>query len=104
MFGHRQTGRSDGRGGDLKLAGNSTLDNPNFTGDIYAGSQCEISGAPAVEGQIVCGGEPNPAGVAETVLENRIDGDLAIRYDCPAGGFIAGSLRPLQKRGWRQIY
>lgn len=86
--------------GDLKLAGSSTLDNPNYTGDIYAGGECVISGSPAVDGQIVCGGDE-----LETVYENRIEGDLSIRYDCPVAGVSAdGPLIPLSRRAWRQIY
>jgi cytoskeletal protein CcmA (bactofilin family) len=93
--------------GDLKLNGNSTLSAPNFGGDVYALGQCEVSGAPAISGQVTCANQPNPVGSTEIVVENKISGDALIHYDCPSGGSggsALSSLRPISRRAWRQIY
>lgn len=94
--------------GDLVLNGNSDLANPNFTGDIYALGQCAVGGAPALLGQLMCANHPISAQAMETVSQSEISGNPLIHYDCPtgsgSGGSATGSLRPISRRAWRQIY
>jgi hypothetical protein len=72
--------------GDLKLNGNSTTTTPNFSGTIYAGAQCEMSGTVRITGQVICGNKPNPAGSENWVSENKISGTTSIVFGC--GGFL----------------
>ena len=96
-------------GGDLKLSGDSSLA-PNYKGDIKAGGQCEVSGTPSINGQLVCGDVVPESGDPDLVTGHEIAGDASIHYDCPAGGggggsgATAGVLRPIRDRAWRQRY
>ena len=95
-------------GGDLKLSGDSSLA-PNYTGDIKAGGQCEVSGTPTINGQLVCGDAVPESGDPDPVTGNEISGDMSIHYDCASaggggGGATAGVLRPIRNRAWTQRY
>jgi hypothetical protein len=81
-------------GGDLSISGNPGLLSDTFEGLIYSDSQCKLSGAPIVEGQIVCQDNPNPAGAIEWASQNEIAGDARIRYSC--NGKINGRRRIME--------
>jgi cytoskeletal protein CcmA (bactofilin family) len=94
--------------GDLKLNGNSSLA-PNYSGDIRAGGQCEVSGAPSISGQLTCGDAVPVPGDPDLVTGHEISGDMSIHYDCASAGgggssATAGVLRPIRSRAWRQRY
>jgi hypothetical protein len=84
-------------GGDLSISGNPGILNDTFEGLIYSDSQCKISGAPNIEGQIVCQDNPNPPGATEWASQNEIAGNPNIRYSC--NGKINGRRRIME---WMQ--
>jgi hypothetical protein len=69
-------------GGDLKIAGNPTVGLNNFSGLMYAGSQCVISGDPNIGGQVLCDNKTNPPGATNLATQNMINGNPTITYDC----------------------
>ena len=79
--------------GDLKLNGNSNLTNVDFSGFIYAGAQCMLSGQVYIEGQLVCRNTANPAGATEFAAQNIISGTTRIEYGCR--GFLSQLWRVL---------
>jgi hypothetical protein len=81
-------------GGDLSISGNPGILNDTFEGLIYSDSQCKISGAPNIEGQIVCQDNPNPPGATEWASQNEIAGNPNIRYSC--NGKINGRRRIME--------
>lgn len=77
-------------GGDLQFSGNPDATSENYSGLIYAGAQCMISGHPRINGQLVCkDSTPDPPGATLIdVTGNQISGNPEIRYDC-AGNLLA---------------
>ena len=76
-------------GGDIQISGNPSSD--GYSGLFYARSQCEISGNPTINGQIMCDDEPNALGTDDEVDDNNISGNPTITYDC--GGSFGGKRR-----------
>lgn len=71
-------------GGDLKISGDAMGPLTNFTGDLYAYSQCEISGKPKFNGQLICAENPTP-GHAEDHTDagkSKVSGDMTLTYAC----------------------
>lgn len=68
--------------GDIKLNGSPSGGDENFEGLIYAGSQCEISGTPAMHGQLICRNDPNPFGSENWANQNKISGNFTLTYSC----------------------
>lgn len=77
-------------GGDVQFSGNPDATSENYSGLIYAGAQCMISGNPRINGQLVCkDSTPDPPGATLiNVTGNQISGNPEIRYDC-AGNLLA---------------
>jgi hypothetical protein len=69
-------------GGDLKISGNPEMLTNDYSGLLYAGSQCDVSGNPTVNGQLVCKNLPNASGTVDHVGENMISGNPQIRFEC----------------------
>ncbi len=89
--------------GDVKLNGNPVGGADNFEGLVYAGAQCEVSGAPSIFGQLICKDNPNPPGSEPWVAENVISGDMTLRYMC--GGPLAQfPATPLAERMWSHVW
>ncbi|HEX6307316.1 MAG TPA: hypothetical protein VFZ69_03950 [Longimicrobiales bacterium] len=65
--------------GDIHIAGNS---NTNYDGIIYGGSNCRASGNLNLSGQFLCQTGPLPAGAAEIVAVNLIEGNTRFSYSC----------------------
>lgn len=65
--------------GDLYIAGNS---NTNYNGIMYGGSNCRSSGNLNLTGQLLCKSGPLPAGAAEIVASNLIEGSPTFTYSC----------------------
>jgi hypothetical protein len=63
----------------------------NYTGVIYAQSECGISGTPVLNSQVICNNLPESPGARDIVTENFISGAAAIDFDCQAG--ISGPRR-----------
>jgi hypothetical protein len=78
-------------GGDLKISGNPEVGALNYEGLLYATNQCQISGNPAVQGQVVCKNKATVSGTMNIVDQNQINGDPKITYNC--GGFRLTKLR-----------
>ncbi len=68
--------------GDVKISGNASGATPAFSGLVYAGAQCQVNGTPEVKGHILCHDSPNPAGAADLVDENKVNGTPTVTYDC----------------------
>ena len=89
--------------GDLKLNGSPAGGERNYEGLAYAGSQCEISGNPVWNGQLVCRGDPNPVGSENYAAENKVSGDLDLTFGC--GGILAGhEPGPINGRTWSHVW
>ena len=89
--------------GDVNLNGSPSGGDLNFEGLIYAGSQCEVSGTPALFGQLICKDDPNPAGSEDWVSANKISGDMELTYSC--GGLLAGGQPvPIAGRMWNHVW
>lgn len=69
-------------GGDVKIGGNPQGSLTNYTGFIYARSQCEISGNPVLSSQIQCKDLGTQNGVKDLISENKLNGDLVNTYQC----------------------
>jgi hypothetical protein len=74
-------------GGDLKLNGSPTVGTNNFSGLMYAGSQCQVSGDPTLGGQLMCDNKANPAGSINLFSDNQINGNPTITFDCDGNIF-----------------
>ena len=74
-------------GGDLKISGNPSVGVNNFSGLLYAGSQCQVNGNPTLGGQLICDNKANPAGSVDGATENKINGNPTITFDCDANVF-----------------
>lgn len=68
--------------GDVKVSGIASGVTPNYSGLLYAGSQCQVNGTPEVDGYILCNDDPDPAGSLNLTDENIVNGDARIVYDC----------------------
>ena len=79
--------------GDVAISGNPSGGADNYNGLIYAQSQCQLNGNPAIGGQVLCNDDPNPPDSRNFVDENGISGNPTIRYEC--GGMSAGARRIL---------
>ena len=85
--------------GDVQLNGSPSSGDQNYHGLVYAGSQCEISGAPVMYGQLIFRDDPNPFGSEDWASENKISGNLTLTYNC--GGLLGGGeARPITRRKW----
>ncbi|UCC48440.1 MAG: hypothetical protein JSV41_13420 [Gemmatimonadota bacterium] len=69
-------------GGDVEIGGNASGMTPNYSGLVYAGSQCQVHGNPSVGGHILCHDAPNPASSTDLVSENKVNGNPTVTYDC----------------------
>jgi hypothetical protein len=74
-------------GGDLKISGNPSVGATNFSGLLYAGSQCMVNGNPTLGGQLLCDNKADPSGSVNAVSENKINGNPTIMFDCDANVF-----------------
>ena len=79
--------------GDVQMNGFSTWSEENYSGFIYAQSQCMLNGDMIIEGYILCKDDPNPPGSNDMVTENLLNGNPTIRYNC--AGLSAGLRRIL---------
>jgi hypothetical protein len=69
-------------GGDVEIGGNASGITPNYSGLVYAGSQCQVHGNPSVGGHILCHNAPDPASSTDLVSENKVNGNPTVTYDC----------------------
>ena len=83
--------------GDVSISGNPVASAKTYSGSIYAGSQCKVSGNPRISGSIMCKDNPNPPGSEEYAVQNEISGNAEITFDCT--GLISGKRRFLS---WSQ--
>ena len=89
--------------GDVNIRGDPVAGDVGFQGLIYAGSQCQISGAPVIYGQIICRDDPNPVGTTDYASTNSISGDLQLTYSC--GGILSPRPpTPLTQRMWSHVW
>ncbi len=89
--------------GDVNINGSPVAGEASFEGLVYAGSQCQISGAPIIYGQVVCRDDPNPPGSEDYASENAISGDLQITYSC--GGLLSPKApKPVGERMWNHVW
>ena len=85
-------------GGDVSISGNPEGGTFAYDGLIYAHSQCEISGNPLLNAQLLCNDEPETAGADNFATENKISGNPTITYDC--SGSLEGDRRIMH---WYQV-
>jgi hypothetical protein len=90
-------------GGDVVMNGIGEVGVDNFSGLIYAGSQCELNGNAILGGQLVCRDGPDPVGARDLTTDNAIAGGPTIRFDCITT-LIANALTPLRRRAWSQSF
>jgi hypothetical protein len=71
-------------GGDLKVAGNPTGGGVSYGGAMYGRYQCQISGNPTINGQLICDNESNQptSTITEWVTMNEINGNPTMTYNC----------------------
>jgi hypothetical protein len=69
-------------GGDLKINGNPEMLTNDYSGLLYALSQCDVGGNPHVNGQLVCKNLPNAANTSNHIDVNSISGNPEIRFEC----------------------
>ena len=81
-------------GGDVSISGNPDVATHNYSGLIYATSQCKISGNPRLFGQVVCRNMPNATGTVNYADFNEISGSPEVSYGC--GGYFNQPRRILQ--------
>jgi hypothetical protein len=74
-------------GGDMSISGNPAVGSTNFSGLIYAGAQCKMSGNPAMFGQLMCANGPQPAGSVNIVSSHDMSGNWTLNFDCSANVF-----------------
>ena len=90
--------------GDLKLNGNPQGGHDNFEGLVYGGAQCEVGGNPSIYGQLICRNNPNPPGSMDWVTENKLNGDMTLRYMCGGMFANAGQAVPINGRMWSHVW
>jgi hypothetical protein len=88
-------------GGDVKIGGNPQGSLTNYTGSIYARSQCEVSGNPVLNSQIQCKDLGTQSGVMDLVSENKLNGSLINTYQCGTEVNEASSRRIV---AWAQYF
>ncbi len=88
--------------GDVSLHGEKHPNNPNYKGEIRAGSQCGLVSRPWVQGAMSCLGNPDPPGVRSIVTDNTIVGNLELTTRCNVGGPPVP--RPIRARAWQHEY
>jgi hypothetical protein len=69
-------------GGDLKFSGQPDALSQNYSGLLYAGAQCLVSGNPRIQGQLVCKNGPNPSGSIDLTAVNEIKGSPELTFGC----------------------
>ncbi|MEE8520260.1 MAG: hypothetical protein V3S83_02800 [Gemmatimonadota bacterium] len=69
-------------GGDLDVSGNASGSTPAYSGMMYAGSQCRVNGNPKLGGHLICYDAPDPSGAIDLIVENKVNGNPTITYDC----------------------
>jgi len=88
--------------GDVRLNGEAGAGSANYAGLVYGGSQCDVSGTPTIQGQVLCRNGPEPTGVASLVAESKLNGDLAVTSACTVGG--GASAVPIRGRAWSPVF
>ena len=68
--------------GDVMISGNPSGITDNYSGLVYAGSQCMVNGNPDVGGHLLCYDASDPVGAMNLVDENKINGNPQFTYDC----------------------
>ncbi len=68
--------------GDVMINGNPYASGDNYSGMVYAGSQCMINGNPNVGGYLLCYDAPDPPGALNLLDENQVNGNPRFTYDC----------------------
>jgi hypothetical protein len=72
-------------GGDLQVSGNPASGAANaYSGAMYARHQCEISGTPDINGQVICDNEPGQdlTRTEDYAVQNVISGAPTLSYGC----------------------
>jgi type II secretory pathway pseudopilin PulG len=85
--------------GDLGISGNPSGSTDNYSGLMYARSQCKLNGNPNLSGQVLCKSDPDGPGDREITAEASVSGNATLRYDC--GGRAWGQRRVLS---WYQRF
>jgi hypothetical protein len=73
-------------GGDMSIQGNPGLGD-NFSGLVYAGAQCKMSGNFALRGQLMCANGAQPGGSVNHVSTHDMSGNWTLNFDCSANVF-----------------
>jgi type IV pilus assembly protein PilW len=71
-------------GGDIKISGNPSGE-AGDNGQMYAYSQCAISGTPDLSAQLQCKDRPTPGHAVELTDDNTISGTADVGYGCAGG-------------------
>lgn len=71
-------------GGDLKISGNPKAGLLSYGGAMYAKYQCDVSGNPTINGQMICDNEPSQptSTIIEWATANNISGNPQLSYNC----------------------
>jgi len=85
--------------GDVRLSGVKDGLAPNYSGNIFARSQCAVMGSVRLAGSLVCRGDSDPPGVQSIANGIEIVGDLDLIAQCGGGG-VSAAARPLERRAW----
>lgn len=80
--------------GDVSISGNPSAGADNYSGLVYAGAQCKVSGNLHLSGQLVCKNKANPTGSLDYASQNAISGNASITYNC-GSSTVLGNRRVL---------
>jgi Tfp pilus assembly protein PilX len=89
-------------GGDASIHGYPEAAGDNFSGLIYAGSQCDFNGIPILSSQVLCRGDPDPAGAINLSDQSMINGETQITFSCVDLANIT-EVQPLRHGAWSQF-
>lgn len=85
--------------GDLAISGNPG-GTANYAGLLYADGQCEVTGAPRIQGMLVCRDAANPPSSEDWVTLSRVTDDAEFTYGCAP--LLDRDARPIRERAWTQ--
>jgi hypothetical protein len=68
--------------GDMAIAGNPTAGVTSYTGLVYAGAQCAVSGNANMFGQLLCKNGAQPLLATELAAGNTVSGNFVVNFDC----------------------
>lgn len=94
-------------GGDLMFSGGSgtAFSDPDITGVVYAGAECELKGSTNLLGQLVCFGRTQPGWSEDLTGKSKLGGGTKLKNDCSYSAGGSGGFAVVRRdRGWRELF